>query len=227
MHITFERAGAPTGSALAVGIRRRQRPAQSSRPPKLPLTIWFLAMHRLTQAQNNVSALKLILHLGVGYRAAWRVKHKLLHTMDERESRRQLAGRSGRDRRCLSGWGAYRQIPAWLAQQGTVCHRRLYRGRQPAAPVRHSPQAIYQRRDQRMGEYSAARQHVDVVGRPVSARCTSRGIGRTSSCDYRLRTGSGGVRRIPLCEYRPRESQDHHCRHQLHLQGLTDPESGF
>ena len=33
---------------------------------KLPLTRWFLAMHLLTQAKNNVSALELKRHLGVG-----------------------------------------------------------------------------------------------------------------------------------------------------------------
>ena len=32
---------------------------------KLPLTRWFLAMHLLTQAKNNVSALELKRHLGV------------------------------------------------------------------------------------------------------------------------------------------------------------------
>jgi hypothetical protein len=38
---------------------------------KLPLTRWFLAMHLLTQAKNNVSALELMCHLGVRYKAAW------------------------------------------------------------------------------------------------------------------------------------------------------------
>ena len=47
---------------------------------KLPLTRWFLAMHLLTQAKNNVSALELKRHLGVSLpdrlagqaQAAWR-----------------------------------------------------------------------------------------------------------------------------------------------------------
>jgi hypothetical protein len=38
---------------------------------KLPLTSWFLAMHLLTQAKNNVSALELGRHLGVSYKTAW------------------------------------------------------------------------------------------------------------------------------------------------------------
>ena len=40
-----------------------------------PLTRWFLAMHLLTQAKNNVSALELMRHLGVSYPTAWLVKH--------------------------------------------------------------------------------------------------------------------------------------------------------
>jgi hypothetical protein len=38
---------------------------------KLPLTRWFLAMHLLTKAKNNVSALELKRHLGVCYKTAW------------------------------------------------------------------------------------------------------------------------------------------------------------
>ncbi len=48
---------------------------------KLPLTRWFLAMHLLTQAKNIVSALELKRQLGVCYRTAWPVKHKLLEAM--------------------------------------------------------------------------------------------------------------------------------------------------
>ena len=60
---------------------------------KLPLTCWFLAMHLLTQAKNNVSALELKRHLGVSYPTAWLVKHKLMEVMRLREDTRQLTGR--------------------------------------------------------------------------------------------------------------------------------------
>ena len=60
---------------------------------KLPLTRWFLAMHLLTQAKNNVSALELMRHLGVSYPTAWLVKHKLMDVMRLREDSRQLTGR--------------------------------------------------------------------------------------------------------------------------------------
>lgn len=59
---------------------------------RLALTTWFLAMYLLTQAKNNVSALELMRHLGVSYRTAWRVKHKLMQAMAQREQSRQLHG---------------------------------------------------------------------------------------------------------------------------------------
>ena len=48
---------------------------------KLPLTLWFLAMHLLTQAKNNVAALELMRHPGVSYKTAWLMKLKLLQVM--------------------------------------------------------------------------------------------------------------------------------------------------
>jgi ribosomal protein L37AE/L43A len=70
---------------------------------KLALTRWFLAMHLLTQAKNNVSALELKRHLGVCYRTAWLVKHKLLEVMRLREDERQLTGRVEVDDAYLGG----------------------------------------------------------------------------------------------------------------------------
>ncbi len=70
---------------------------------KLPLTRWFLAMHLLTQVKNNVSALELKRHLGVCYRTAWLVKHKLLEVMRLREDTRKLTGRVEVDDAYLGG----------------------------------------------------------------------------------------------------------------------------
>ena len=70
---------------------------------KLPLTSWFLAMHLLTQAKNNVSALELKRHLGVRYKAAWLMKHKLLQVMLVREDTRRLNGRVEIDDAYLGG----------------------------------------------------------------------------------------------------------------------------
>jgi len=59
---------------------------------KLPLTKWFQAIYLVTQNKNNISALSLKRHLGVSYSTAWRVKHKLLEAMHQRESCRLLQG---------------------------------------------------------------------------------------------------------------------------------------
>lgn len=70
---------------------------------KLPLTRWFIAMHLMTQAKNNVSTLELKRHLGVRYKSAWLMKHKLLQVMTEREDRRMLDGRVEIDDAYLGG----------------------------------------------------------------------------------------------------------------------------
>jgi ribosomal protein L37AE/L43A len=60
---------------------------------KLPLTVWFLAMHLLRQSKNNVSALELKRHLGVSYPTAWSIKHKLMQVMVDRDEGLVLRGR--------------------------------------------------------------------------------------------------------------------------------------
>lgn len=91
---------------------------------KLPLSRWFLAMHLLTQAKNNVLALELKRHLGVCYKTAWLVKHKLLEVMVAREERRVLDGRIeiddaylGGERPGKRGRGSENKIPFVVAVQ--------------------------------------------------------------------------------------------------------------
>lgn len=59
---------------------------------KLPLRTWMLALYLLTATKTNLSALELMRHLGVNYKTAWRIKHKVMQAMTERESSRKLAG---------------------------------------------------------------------------------------------------------------------------------------
>jgi transposase-like protein len=67
---------------------------------KLPLRTWLLAIHLLTSTKTNLAALELMRHLGVNYKAAWRIKHdqrksprdKVMQAMVARESGRQLSG---------------------------------------------------------------------------------------------------------------------------------------
>ena len=70
---------------------------------KLGLSRWFLAMHLLTQSKNNVAALELMRHLGVCYKTAWLIKHKLMEVMRVREDTRVLDGRVEMDDAYLGG----------------------------------------------------------------------------------------------------------------------------
>ena len=70
---------------------------------KLPLTIWFQAMYLLTQNKNNLSTLELRRLIGVSYPAAWRMKHKLMQVMVEREQETRLSGRVEVDDAYLGG----------------------------------------------------------------------------------------------------------------------------
>ncbi len=94
---------------------------------KLPLPIWFLAMHLMTQAKNNVSALELKRHLGVSYPTAWLLKHKIMRVMTLREQWRQLTGRveiddaylGGEVRGGKAGRGSPNKVPFVVAVQTT------------------------------------------------------------------------------------------------------------
>jgi hypothetical protein len=70
---------------------------------KLALSVWFLAIYLMTQSKNAVSALELKRQLGVSYKAAWLLKHKLLQTMLLREEPRRLDGRVEIDDAYLGG----------------------------------------------------------------------------------------------------------------------------
>jgi len=59
---------------------------------QLPLRIWMLAIHLLTATKTTMAALELMRHLGVNYKAAWRIKHKVMEAMMQREEPRQLNG---------------------------------------------------------------------------------------------------------------------------------------
>ena len=60
---------------------------------KLPLRTWFLGIYLVTQPKNGISALELMRQLGITYNAAWRMKHKLMQVMKERDDSRPLVGK--------------------------------------------------------------------------------------------------------------------------------------
>jgi hypothetical protein len=89
---SFERAGLRYWQCARCALQTSLISGTVFEASKLPLTRWFLAMQLLTQAKNNVSALELMRQLGVSYRSAWLIKHKLMQAMLVREAQRSLTG---------------------------------------------------------------------------------------------------------------------------------------
>src|SRR5467141_1519811 len=75
---------------------------------KAPLCTWFRAMYHLTQSKGGISSIELGRRLGVTQTTAWKIKHKLMQVMMERDATKRLTGRD-RDRRRLSRRGAQRR----------------------------------------------------------------------------------------------------------------------
>ena len=89
-HSNFERAGQRLWQCARCRAQSSLTAGTVFAATKLPLTVWFLAMYLLTQAKNSISALELKRQLGVCYRSAWLIKHKLMQAMARREATRRL-----------------------------------------------------------------------------------------------------------------------------------------
>jgi transposase-like protein len=70
---------------------------------KVPLRTWFRAMYQLTQSKGGISSLELGRRLGVTQNTAWKLKHKLMHVMMERDAGKRLTGRVEMDDAYLGG----------------------------------------------------------------------------------------------------------------------------
>ena len=57
---------------------------------KLPMRVWFRAMHLLAQGKKGLSNIELGRRLGISTNAAWRIQHKLMQAMIERDRRYKL-----------------------------------------------------------------------------------------------------------------------------------------
>ena len=144
---------------------------------KLPLSRWLLAMQLLTQAKNNVSALELKRQLGVSYRSAWLVKHKILEAMRLAEQDRCLDGRVEIDDAYLggefnggsTGRGTDNKVPFVAAVQTTAAGHAVYACLQQQRPT-----------SQAMTEFAASHLGASTVLVSDGLRCfmavTQRGI---------------------------------------------------
>ena len=70
---------------------------------KLPLTLWFAAVHLIVTAKNGISSVELGRRLGVKQPTAWTMKHKIMAVMARREADTPLSGRVEVDDAYLGG----------------------------------------------------------------------------------------------------------------------------
>ncbi len=85
-------ARAAFSSASSAGCRVRPRPAPSSTSRRRRLTKWFLVIHLMTSAKNDIAALELARQLDVKWDTAWLIKQKLMEAMRERNEAYRLSG---------------------------------------------------------------------------------------------------------------------------------------
>lgn len=100
---TQYRCGRPLWECFLCGYQSSSIVGTVFEHTKLPLSTWFLAIYLVTQSKNAISALELKRQLGVSYKTAWLIKHKLLETMRLREEPRRLEGRVEIDDAYLGG----------------------------------------------------------------------------------------------------------------------------
>lgn len=133
-HITFERKGLKYWQCSTCREQITATCGTIFHATKLPLTRWFLGMHLLSQSKNSISALELKRHLGVRYKTAWLLKHKLMQVMTLREDSRQLDGRVEIDDAYLGGEltggkrgrGSENKVPFVAAVQTTEAGHPLF-----------------------------------------------------------------------------------------------------
>ena len=70
---------------------------------KLPLTLWFLAIHLVVTAKNGISSIELGRRLGIKQSNAWAMKQKIMQVMLTREAAKPLQGRVELDDAYLGG----------------------------------------------------------------------------------------------------------------------------
>src|SRR6516165_729889 len=84
---------------------------------KVPLCIWFRAMYHLSQSKGGISSIELGRRLGVTQTTAWKIKHKLMQAMMERDATKRLTGRIEIDDAYLGGGAQRRQAGPRFAWQ--------------------------------------------------------------------------------------------------------------
>src|SRR5690349_3523258 len=177
---------------------------------KLPMRVWFRALHLLAQGKKGLSNIELGRRLGISTNAAWRVQHKLMQAMIERDRRYKLGASGPRieiDDAYIggertgegSGRGRRGHTPFIIAVETTAEGRPLYARLQV---VRGFQTAETKRLCARV----AAGTTVVSDGGQVSVHCLAAGS-HSRMPRHRLRSHRRPTSRLPLGKYRARQRQ--------------------
>ena len=137
---------------------------------KLPLTLWFAAIHLIVTAKNGISSMELGRRLGVKQPTAWTVKHKIMAVMARREGEYTAYGAGG-DGRCLSRRSALRRqagprpVPADARRTFVACGLDQSRGA-PGQAEAGAGQGLPQARDRARRQALAGPRSGGCDGRP-------------------------------------------------------------
>ena len=115
---------------------------------KLPLTLWFAAVHLIVTAKNGITSVELGRRLGVKQPTAWTMKHKIMAVMARREADTPLSGRVEMDDAYLGGAraGGKRgrgapggRPPAWRPSNGSTRRSATSRARSSEPTASSAP----------------------------------------------------------------------------------------
>ena len=192
---------------------------------KLPMRVWFRAMHLLAQGKKGLSNIELGRRLGISTNAAWRVQHKLMQAMIERDRRYKLGAAGPRieiDDAYIggertgegSGRGRRGHTPFIMAVETSADGRPLYARLQV---VRGFQTAETKRLCARI---AAGTTIVSDGGQWF--RCIAVAAGhRPRAPRHRLRSHRRPTPRLPLGKYRARQRQKQPLGHASRRRGQT------
>ena len=178
---------------------------------KLPMRVWFRAMHLLAQGKKGLSNIELGRRLGISTNAAWRVQHKLMQAMIERDRRYKLGAAGPRieiDDAYIggertgegSGRGRRGHTPFIIAVETSKDGRPLYArckscaGSRPPKPSGYAPVS----RPELPSSATAGNGFVALPWQPGLLPPAPR---------HRLRSHRRPTSRLPLGKYRARQRQ--------------------
>src|SRR5512134_899725 len=179
---------------------------------KVPLRTWFRTMYHLTQSKGGISSIELGRRLGVTQNTAWKLKHKLMQVMMERDAGKRLTAQVEMDDAYLGGErsggkrgrGAPGKTPIIAAVETTP----------EGKPVRLKLRRVkgFRRKEVEKLARRSSHQHRRQRRPRLLPRCRRRRL-HASADPHRIRPQGGAHTRLQVGQHRARQHQDRHHRH--------------